>query len=917
MKLRFPANNAANGPSRTRRRGVNVAIAVATALFGAAAGVNAEPVPTGPIAIGSSLRACLAMDPKTQRDVRRACLSAVAETLDLGLDYQRCLMNIVRPPGAPPCPVRPQIAVGQAVDCTHSATAHEPRCLSVSPGEQLRIVLRALEPEDPKQTAAVAARFLRTAGPGSYTLVAQGGVSLGSWQAGYAYVITELLKTQRESRSTPVYRTVAGTSAGAVNSLAFGLEGCRPDRRRPQDTLAWKLWIERVRLFSGGDVPGLMEPRPESSREAAVFSDGPLNAAMDDARLEMQTTANSLRASCSFDLGFVATHLTSSSTPIHLRVDPSGDTFRSVVAPRASERFGVRITVRAAKPAGAPAGVDFRNVFEPPAVAAPGAPAIPNEAYFAQIGEQLEPTRDEVLSGIRASGAVPFAFAPVDLNYRGYDATAQRFVSRRGLFVDGGVLENTPLGLAVALNERSSPFASNPWFSELSTAGDTYIYVSPGVHDWEPESLGLRADPAEQSTSPLGTYLNWMLSVANAGSMARLSQATEEHPFLRQDRAGDRTPPRMVVPLRHFPITGDQLGQFFAFASRSFRIFDYVVGMVDAEYNYERISGHAASSFSLPEGPSAPPDADRLTERHACTRAFYQQCVFGQPLVAADCGEQPKLPVNCKTDDTEFNALLKANWRFRRWVSAGRPQRYPSDLDAFLGMLERGSMPFADVPEPYRTLLKERSGQSFQRVLAGDALERLRAKERFVTRLTLGVGGRALVDAAVYREFPKWHWGLGYPERGLEAELGLTLKTWGQSSALRWDNRLRAYGFRSNYVVFPGNDLHQEKMLNLDASTALTWAITPGTPGLFDFEFDLGPLAAERHKTDWDGGRWVFYRFGAEAGISAVLLQRVYLRFENQLFFNRFRKVNGPYIPSTQQDADPYRLQVSVGLRFF
>lgn len=879
-------------------------------------GGSGEAAPRKPFPFTSTLNSCLSLPSGATSNERAACMAFVVQALEHGLNYQRCRWRIVLPEPRSACAVEPE-DTGAPVDCrdaNRSAVAGE-RCEVIASGLELLEHLRTTDANEPAKSAVLAQEFLqRVQGGGGYTLVSQGGVSLGSWQAGYAYIVTERLKHARGTDLRPVYRTVAGASAGAVNALAFGLEGCRANARAPEDTLAWKVWVEHLRLFAGkDDRPGLLDSPAEGTEGLALFSDAPLQAAMDDARRELAATAGELTQTCAFDLGFVTTHLTCSETPIHVRVD-RGDVRQSVTAPRASERFAVGVHLNPGSPSTS-ASVTFRNLFQLPAShTSDGSAAIPDEAFFAQLGLDAAPRRDDVLEGIRASGAFPFAFPPVQLEYRTYDAAARRFLPKSGSFVDGGVLENTPLGLAVAVNRRRASLRDNPWFGDLDSAADTYVYISPGVHSWSPEYRGLPGKSAPSKRSPLGVYFDWLSDVAGAGSMARLSQATEEYPFLREDRDNDRTPPRMVVPVRSLPIMGDQLGHFFAFTEREFRVFDYVVGMVDADENFTRIVPGAPTEFSLPK--SKRENTDHLPEKYACVKEFYAQCIHGQGKLAADCGE-PTLPGSCQNDATgpRFRALLKANWRFRRWIERGKPGKNKDELSVFLRMLTSEKFDFQDAPDGWKASLADGDGARFTRRLAGVALDRLTAREGWFARKSMRAGGRIVADAALYREFPDFLVQIGYPERGLEAGLSFKLADWGQHYGLRLGFLGRAYNYRSHYVFRPAGEHFHAKFLSLDALAEATFILSPWTPGIADLELSAGPIASYRRMPWYDDGHWVFRRYGGYLSATVVLLQRLYLRGENQLFL--WTDLNNYFRGTTQEDNDSYRLQISLGLRFF
>ena len=63
-----------------------------------------------------------------------------------------------------------------------------------------------------------------------------GGVSLGSYEAGYLYLSTQ---TVRHTRGRYTLRLLTGASAGGVNALVTAINSCRPPNRDPHDDLGW------------------------------------------------------------------------------------------------------------------------------------------------------------------------------------------------------------------------------------------------------------------------------------------------------------------------------------------------------------------------------------------------------------------------------------------------------------------------------------------------------------------------------------------------------------------------------------------------------------------------------------------------------------------------------------------------------
>ena len=81
------------------------------------------------------------------------------------------------------------------------------------------------------------------------SLVSRGGVSLGNWQAGFLYSVTEWAKTRRSdgtgpAASDPAFSTVTGASAGAVNGFAAAVEGCKHPNLSASDSLYYQVWTD-------------------------------------------------------------------------------------------------------------------------------------------------------------------------------------------------------------------------------------------------------------------------------------------------------------------------------------------------------------------------------------------------------------------------------------------------------------------------------------------------------------------------------------------------------------------------------------------------------------------------------------------------------------------------------------------------
>ena len=126
--------------------------------------------------------------------------------------FQRCLWNIddVHALGLCPNTPRPTTVAPESLAARLQLIEQAEHVI-----ELLKLAAQGIE--EPPLTRSILSGFWQSAASalmqahGGYTLVAQGGVSLGSWQSGYAYIVTEVLKARNRRRNkigSGAYRTV-------------------------------------------------------------------------------------------------------------------------------------------------------------------------------------------------------------------------------------------------------------------------------------------------------------------------------------------------------------------------------------------------------------------------------------------------------------------------------------------------------------------------------------------------------------------------------------------------------------------------------------------------------------------------------------------------------------------------------------
>ncbi len=427
--------------------------------------------------------------------------------------------------------------------------------------------------------AAVARRGLR------FALVSQGGISLGSWQAGFATVLTDWVKAVRARGFDPASRArgftaVTGASAGAVNGLAVALSSCREGSQRPVDTLAYKVWVESLGLTGRHGYPGLWSSKDPPRQALALLDERAIReVAMKHAR---EALGESFTPGCHVDFGFSVTPLGVQTKDVHVEEQRSSAPPVSLIR-RSSlrEKFALSFSSDAS------GTIEVRNVTLPE-------PSREQRYFFARLGLQPEGAaidRDVVLRAVQASGAFPGAFPPVRLPYVERHPTLKEVV-KVAAFVDGGTFDNTPIGLAVDLTEwqhartneqKVVPLQDNPFLSGvLRSQPINYYFLEPNVTAWANQSREVPPDGVA-TEDIVRTLLRFGGNFIASSFDAEFLDNARRYPFILRANQ-DWSAPRLVVPERQMPIAGEQLAHFFAFFEHDFRVYDFYVGMADARH---------------------------------------------------------------------------------------------------------------------------------------------------------------------------------------------------------------------------------------------------------------------------------------------------------------------------------------------
>jgi len=354
------------------------------------------------------------------------------------------------------------------------------------------------------------------------SLVISGGVSLGAYQSGYNWATIKILnKLRDEHRSVePDLRSIAGASAGAINSAYAAMYWCQKDsiplRNTVEDNLFYDLWVNL-------DIDDLLIPGKDPDNNSTLLSRKVLEESGHKFVEHMQQPV--YRKNCEMPLGIAVTK----AVPIVEKV--GGLTMKN-------QQFAVPLTLKEK---------NGKAIVENRAMP-------PSENFYIAI-PGIEKDSSKLVDVLFASSAFPGAFQQVKLDYVYKGKRYSHY------FIDGGVYDNVPLDLAIALDDTSSLY----FFLDASNVRKEKI-----IEETEKEEEEVPVGFISPTLKPL-------LGSVDIYQSIMLYKAFNKHIRYNPDRS-------LMLSSRYHPIAGKFLAHFGAFLDQDFRIYDYHVGVYDAIY---------------------------------------------------------------------------------------------------------------------------------------------------------------------------------------------------------------------------------------------------------------------------------------------------------------------------------------------
>ncbi len=356
----------------------------------------------------------------------------------------------------------------------------------------------------------------------NFSLIISGGVSLGAYEAGYNWAVIKLLSDIKNNSTlvNPYLKSVAGASAGSINALLSAMYWCQKDsiplHNSIDDNLFYETWVNL-------GIEDLIIKGKDPENKSSLFTRKGLESKGRKIIKHMKKPI--FKKGCEVPLGVSVTKVKPIIEKIH-GIKIKNQNFSVPLAFKEQNGKGIVIN----KP-------------------------LPDTGDFYLSIPDIDKDRQKLVTLLFASGAFPGAFQQVKLDYE------YKGIKHSNYFIDGGIYDNVPLDLAIALSAEAS----------------TFFFMDPSNMRKEKEVEDIDA----KEEIPLGFIQTNLMPVFSSFD---IMQSMKLYEAINQNFRGD-SDKKLVLSSRYHPITGKYLGHFGAFLDQNFRIYDYYVGVYDAIYH--------------------------------------------------------------------------------------------------------------------------------------------------------------------------------------------------------------------------------------------------------------------------------------------------------------------------------------------
>jgi len=338
-----------------------------------------------------------------------------------------------------------------------------------------------------------------------FSLIISGGVSLGAYEAGYNWAMIKMLNETKERSSLvePQLRSVAGASAGSINALLSAMYWCQKDsvplHNSVDDNLFYETWVNL-------GIEDLAIRGEDPTNKNSLFTRRGLEK---KGELIIEHLKKPIfKKNCEVPLGVSVT-----------KVRPIVENISGIKVK--NQNFSVPLVFKEKNGQ----GIVENN-------------ELPSSTAFYLSIPGIEKDRQKLINLLFASGAFPGAFQQVKLDYR-YKGKNQSHY-----FIDGGLYDNVPLDLAIALDQNATHF----------------LFMDPSNVRNE---IMVKEDEAQEEL-PVGFITTNLIPVLSSFD---IMQSMKLYDAINKNFRGNSNK-KLILSSRNHPITGKFLGHFGAFLTQ-------------------------------------------------------------------------------------------------------------------------------------------------------------------------------------------------------------------------------------------------------------------------------------------------------------------------------------------------------------
>ncbi|WP_394174753.1 patatin-like phospholipase family protein [Thalassotalea litorea] len=421
-----------------------------------------------------------------------------------------------------------------------------------------------------------------------YFVAIKGGVSLGSYESGINWYLVENIQSQPSENLV----AFSGASAGSINSMLSAIKICSNIKENLHSNLLRSSWNIDISNLNRRNNEGSLFNREsifaKITQDLSQYVLDPSEFEINQSHLARQyadnLAVNPDRGKGQKGCSIITTMSVTLMYPYQEKIKNSDQT-------TGYQRFVIPIEVTTIN-----GKIAFKNVYLDKFKAA--LPELRPD-YFIALPETssglINP--DIVFEAIKASSSFPVAFAPVELPFciskKLKGRTCKLEYAMTSLFSDGGLFDNSPIGVSVDIHEmyqqQKVPTQTMPPY----VTQQRIVFIHPdNLRNENPlteDSFSISPGAVIQQPDRVGLW-DYLLYLGNSFDTA----TSENYRKTLEKIHSDEEKYHFRMSSRYHNLLADFHAHFGAFYSAHFRVHDYLTGVYDGAY---LLSSYACEKF--------------------------------------------------------------------------------------------------------------------------------------------------------------------------------------------------------------------------------------------------------------------------------------------------------------------------------